>query len=521
MYRILLVISEAPPITSGVARVAANLKQGLRSLGHQVDIISLDDVPRFVHGELRLSSMVWKGVRKLLPRLDSYDIVHVHGPVPTFSDVALLWSAIGRGPNGPLLVYTHLCEIDLRGLRLPCDLYNWTHKQLARLADQVLVSTPGYAVDLGRYIPAERIAIVPWGVDDDWYDAHIPKADTFSVLFVGQLRPYKGLDTLIKAMARVSGAHLEIIGGGPLEQQFRKLAKEYNLDSVTFRGRVSDADLIDAYARSHVIVLPSTTRAEAFGIVVLEGMLAGCVPIVSQLPGVVDIVDGAGMTFPVGDDAALARLLVQVRDNDALRNGLSQQARARARQFSWQRTVYWHDATYRRLDALRRFSMSLDGGKREDSALDVLLRDSIATLDATSGSIMLLDSAARYLQIHAASGLQPSAEPFARQPIDRSIAGFVASTSTPLILPQGLPAELSRIPNVLHRTHIHSSLSVPILDRGDTLGVMNLSSHRADRRFGEDDLQWLISLAVRAGRTLKASSKERGEKAVPSVARNV
>lgn len=507
MYKVLLVISEAPPVTSGIARVADHLQQGLRQLGYHVDTISLAEVPRFVRGEMRLSSMVWKGASVLLPRLGEYDIVHVHGPVPTFSDVALLLSATKRWPKGPHLVYTHHSEIDLRGYRLLCDLYNWTHKQLARLADQVIVSTPSYARDLERYLPAERISIVPWGVDDDWYDGRIAKSEEFTVLFVGQLRPYKGLEMLIKAMARVPGAHLQIVGGGHQEERYRRLVEDHPQAWVTFRGRISDAELVDAYARSHVIVLPSTTRAEAFGIVVLEGMLAGCVPIVSHLPGVADIVEGAGMTFPVGDDAALARLIGQVRDDEALRADLSRRARERARQFSWQRTVYWHHAAYRRLEALSRFRLSLDQGQHEDDGLDALLVDAMTTLDATSGSIMLLESQERYLRIRSARGL-PSSERYTRQPVGMGIAGLVASSNRPLMLPQGLSDVLGKVPNFVPREHIHSSLSVPIPARGGTVGVMNLSSHQVGRLFGEDDLHWLSSLAIRAGYNLKARNKE-------------
>lgn len=58
--KILLIISEAPPIRSGIARVADRLSRGLEDRGHQVDILSLRDVPRVERGEIRLSSMPFK-----------------------------------------------------------------------------------------------------------------------------------------------------------------------------------------------------------------------------------------------------------------------------------------------------------------------------------------------------------------------------------------------------------------------------------------------------------------------------
>jgi len=503
--KVLLVISETPPVVSGIARSAARLQQGLRLLGHHVDMMSLDDVPRYTRGEIRLSSMLWKGSQVLLPRLKSYDIVNVQGPVPTFSDVALLFGALGRRGGGPLVVYTHHSEIDLPQYRALCDLYNWTHKQIARLADQVFVSTPSYARDLGRYIPAERIAIVPWGIDVAWDDGAFPKDDDLTVLFVGQLRPYKGLDVLLRAVARVPGVNLRVIGGGHHEAEYHALAGALNLERrVTFHGRVPDAELFEAYARSHVIVLPSTTRAEAFGLVVLEGMAAGCVPVVSRLPGVADIPGDAGLTFPVGDATALAAHLARLRDDAALRADLSARARRRARLFSWQRTVYWHHAHYQRLAALQRFGTAWRDQGAEDEALQALLHDTVTTLDASSGSLMLVEPHHQLLHMRAAHGLPDGAWWHGGRPLDHGVAGFVALHSRPLMLPQGLHTLSSALASLTQQPHIHSSLSVPIRGRDHTLGVLNLSSYSDSRTFYDDDLHWLDGLARRAGHILSA-----------------
>jgi len=496
MHKILMIISEAPPIMSGISRVGVRLKTGLEALGNQVDVLSVHDIPRLAIGEVRLSSMLWRAPRLFLRQLDEYDIIHIHGPVPTFSDVALLFSALRPGSKTPV-VYTHHSEIDLHGLRLICDLYNYTHKQLARLADQVIVSTPAYAERLHRYVPEEYVSVVPWGVDDGWYDADKPKNDKFTILFVGQMRPYKGLDTLLGAMGRLQGAELQIIGGGHEEQHYRSLAAQRGLDNVVFRGKLNDRELFKAFSGAHVIVLPSNTRAEAFGLVLLEGMLARCVPVVSQLPGVTDVIGDAGLSFPVGDEAALAAAFASLRDDAVLRETLAGRARDRARGFSWERTAYWHDAFYDRLISLRRFKTALGGAR--STALDTLLHDTISTLDASAGSIMLLDQAKGRLHVRAADGLPAAVRDDLGQPLGQGIAGYVALHNLPLLVPDRL--DLLGTPEgayLLQREHIRSSLSVPMRAGEEVLGVFNLSHFDQDRRFGGEELNWLATLARRA-----------------------
>src|SRR5262249_28450881 len=101
----------------------------------------------------------------------------------------------------------------------------------------------------------------------------------------------------------------------------------------------ADQDLLAEYDRSDVIVLPSVTKAEAFGLVVLEGMAAGCVPVVSDLPGVRDLVSRAGVIVPPRNMARLrAALLGLARDGTRL-DYLSRAARHRAQRLSWDSCV--------------------------------------------------------------------------------------------------------------------------------------------------------------------------------------
>jgi len=204
-----MVISEAPPVKSGVARVADKLSRGLRARGHQVDILSLKDVPRLEWKEVRLSSMPIR-LHRLKERFLSYDLIHLHGPVPTFSDVFLLWGLRGLGPKRPRLVYTHHAPVDLRNFpfilfTLP---YNAIQERLARLADHVVVTTPSYRQRLARFVPPQKLSVIPWGVDFERFVAPVHKPDPFTVVFLGQIRPYKGLPVLLEACAGLPDVRL-------------------------------------------------------------------------------------------------------------------------------------------------------------------------------------------------------------------------------------------------------------------------------------------------------------------------
>lgn len=357
--RILLVISEAPPVQSGVARVAEKLNNGLKGRGHHVDILSVQDIPRYEWGEVRLSSMPLK-LPSLRERFQSYDLIHLHGPVPTFSDVFLLQGLRGLGRNRPKLVYTYHAPIDLRGfgLGLLTWAYNAIQERMARLADHVVVMTPSYGQRLARHVPTSKLSVIPWGVDYERFFAPVEKPGPFTVVYLGQIRPYKGLPILLEAAADLENTRVWVIGNGHYTETCQRLAARLDLPDVTFWGSLPDEEMISLLKRAHTLVLPSVTRSEAFGIALLEGMAAGNVPIASHLPGVADLVGNEGFTFPAGDARALREILQRVRDDTALRTHLASLAQSKSWLYSWERTIFEYERVFTRLLAQPRHAQA-------------------------------------------------------------------------------------------------------------------------------------------------------------------
>lgn len=357
---VLVVASEAPPIVSGISRCIGRLESGLRARGATVEVVSAVQMPRIAVGEWRFSSFLahWPG---LVRKMREVDVVNVHGPVPTLSDLFLRLVDTMPEHSRPAVVYTHHSPIDLRGLKLPCRVYNALHGGLARRADAIVASSEHYARQLStRYGPTAEA--IPWGVDLPTRPRSAPRATDgpLKVLFVGQMRAYKGVEVLLRAVAGLPGVEVTLVGSGPRLEHHRQLARELGADdSVRFTGRVDDEELAATYAASDVVVLPSVNRAEAFGLVLLEGMAAGCVPVASDLPGVRDVAGGTGLVVEPGDPSELRAALAGLAADRTRLAEMQDASEARAAGLSWDDCVDAYYDTF--LAAARRRYRRLQG----------------------------------------------------------------------------------------------------------------------------------------------------------------
>ena len=154
------------------------------------------------------------------------------------------------------------------------------------------------------------------------------------ILFVGRLYWYKGLDILIHAFARISArlpeARLRIAGRGPFERELRHLIAEMRLDEkVDLVGYVPDSNLPGLYARSDLLVLPSYTRREAFGNVLIESLAAGKPIIAANIPGVEEVVreSGGGLLVRPRDPEDLTDKMMRLLTDRSLSERLGSKGR--------------------------------------------------------------------------------------------------------------------------------------------------------------------------------------------------
>lgn len=333
--KILHLISEKPPIKSGFSRVICRLTEELRENGHEIKVLSASDCKTKIIGELKITLSTDSIVKELKK---NYDIVNVHGHTPAFSDRLLLKSKL----LGKKTVYTLHCLADYP-LKPITSIYNFLlNRTLLKHADAVVVTSKSYYDMLPNNI---RKYIVPWGVDREKFMGQRTTHDDYRVLFVGQMRPYKGLKILLKAVKGIDNLTLNIVGDGPDRHKYEKYAKKLGLKRAFFHGFVRDETLRNLYLSSDVLVLPSISRNEAFGLVTLEAAAAGCAVIASDLPGVRDIVKEFGILIKPGDTKGLREALLSLEDEN-IRRRYIERGLETITKYDWRKTAREYDKIY-------------------------------------------------------------------------------------------------------------------------------------------------------------------------------
>jgi len=169
-----------------------------------------------------------------------------------------------------------------------------------------------------------------------------PAGAPFRVLFVGYLRPEKGVGVLIEAFRRlrerVPGAELAVVGAADVNERGvdaglrAALAPELAAGRVQLLGQLGFGPaLFQAFADADVLALPSFS--EGTPRVLVEARAFGCPVVASAVGGVPSSVsDGVdGLLVPPGDPAALAAALARVAEDIDLRRDLIDKGLARAR----------------------------------------------------------------------------------------------------------------------------------------------------------------------------------------------
>ena len=171
------------------------------------------------------------------------------------------------------------------------------------------------------------------------------------VLFVGRLVSHKGLDYLIDS-AKFTGKDIAylVVGSGDYMDNLKGRAKERDVqDRVIFTGSVSFDDIPKYFAACDVFVLPSISRLEAFGLVVLEAMASSKPVVVSDIPGVTELVsDGEeGLHAEPMNAEDLAQKINLLISDEALKKRLGENGRRKVeRDFTRDKVVSQIEEVY-------------------------------------------------------------------------------------------------------------------------------------------------------------------------------
>lgn len=346
--RIIHLACVAPPKTGGIGRVAFEEVTRLQTAGIDASLLAPS------HGlptHFNIGNACIPHRARLEEILKGADIVHLHYP---FYGVAGLVARLRQqGKIQKLVITLHMDAIASGWKGMMFNLHRAVfQKKLLEAADVLVCGSRDYLAHASYkdLFQDARVHEIPFGVDTERFTPGAAERKYFAlpedvkmIGFVGGMdkaHAFKGIDVLIEALARLpANVHAQLTGDGALKTAFQHHAEQLGVSTrCHFLGKATDADLPALYRSMDVFAFPSTSSAEAFGLVALEAQASGIPVVASDLPGVRTVVSDkqTGFLVPVGDIEELAAHLRLIIENPDMRHAFGVSAREHAvKRFSW------------------------------------------------------------------------------------------------------------------------------------------------------------------------------------------
>ena len=369
------------PILGGIENHVRILAEGQAQCGHQVTVLVTH--PASTRTSLahengvhviragRLATVASTPLSLALPWQllhEQPDVVHLHFPYP----VGEVSQWLLRRGRATVLSY-HSDIVRQAGI---LRLYRPLLRRVLAAVDAIIIGSPPMRGSAYLADHQAKLHLIPYGIPlarftmrpaaetlvrlrERYLIAHMGQSASATtsepplLLFVGRLRYYKGLDTLIRALPGIP-ARLLVVGSGPMEAEWKALAEANDVsDRIAWLGEVPDADLPALYHLADLFVLPASHSSEAFGLVQVEAMAAGVPVVCTELGTGTSYVNRNGVTgrvVPPRDPAALAAAISELLADPAKRAAMASAARARV-ETEFEQTVMVERvlATYQRI----------------------------------------------------------------------------------------------------------------------------------------------------------------------------
>ncbi|WP_331234200.1 glycosyltransferase family 4 protein [Natronorarus salvus] len=366
--KILRVASDLyPEVMGGLSLHVHEMSRLQAEWGHDVTVLTSDHGNRGLpskekrdgyelirHREVvsPLDNTITPGIALTVWKLaDEYDIIHAHSHLFFSTDIV---AALNRTLETPLVITNH----GLISQTAP----KWVQKVFIptvatftlNSADRVLCYTETDKHRLRERDVNTAVSVIHNGINCEKF---IPRETENSknpqILFVGRLKPGKGVDNLLIAfedvVEKIPQSTLKIVGNGPLRNELIQKAKTSGISSqVQFVGQVLNDRMPEIYAESDVFALPSMN--EGLPRTVLEAMACSIPVVTSSLPQLEPLVDTAGFVVDPKAPDQLADSLLDLLEHPDKRERMGAAGRKKVeRNYSWQETVRRTNETYTEL----------------------------------------------------------------------------------------------------------------------------------------------------------------------------
>jgi phosphatidyl-myo-inositol alpha-mannosyltransferase len=289
-------------------------------VGRSVIVPANGSLPNIV-----LSPRAVPAIRRALAR-ERFDVLHLHEPMTPAICIAAL--ALARIP----LVATFHAHGALGWMKVGQPLWGF----LADRLDYRIAVSPYARESAAAWLPGEY-EVIPNGV------LLPPLAEPGNraqqVIFAGRQEPRKGLQVLLRAWPEIhrrTQARLRIAGADPLAVRLLLSREHVAEDGIDILGFLSQDELTAELLRAKALVAPSL-GGESFGMVLTRAYACALPVVASDIDGYRDVMTpDAAVSFPAGDERALANAVVGLLDDEPRRASLGEGARRLAlERYSW------------------------------------------------------------------------------------------------------------------------------------------------------------------------------------------
>ncbi len=331
------------PTYGGSGIVATELGLELAARGHEVHFISyanpirLDqDMPRIHYHEVEVSTYplfqyppyCLALASRMAQVAESYnlDVLHVHYAIPHSISAMLAQQMLASTRRLPFITTLHGTDITLVGV--DPSYFPITKFSIEKSDGITCISDYLRAETVEVFGVRNEIRVIKNFVNCDIYHpdeaktgaaAYAPAGEKL-LIHLSNFRPVKRVQDCVRILAEVRKsvpAHLLMAGDGPERSPAEHLARELKVERhISFLGKQSHVERLIPLA--HVLLMPS--QLESFGLVALEAMACGVVPVATRVGGVPELItDGEdGFLEAPGDIAAQAARVVQLLTDDDL-----------------------------------------------------------------------------------------------------------------------------------------------------------------------------------------------------------
>ena len=348
--RILVLSHEYPPLGGGAGASCAILSEEYVTAGHDVTVLTMGfeslPVEETVNGVRVLrqpcgrkrwemaspaEGLIWARrawrVAHVLHRRNRFDVTHAHFVMP--AGIVARW--LQRSSKLPYVITPRGSDVpgyNRERLKLAHALARPWWKHIVRHACWVISPSSSLLELIQAQLPAVRGLVIPNGVNTARF---LPGPKQKRILLCSRLVERKGFQYFLQGVRdlELPGWRIDIVGSGPYQARLQELAVDSHTP-IVWHGRIDNQDprLAALYAQATICVLPS--ERENCPVAILEGMIAGCAVITTNVTGNPEVIGECGYLVPPRDAAALRHAVLYLVNDEALCQSLGASARQRA-----------------------------------------------------------------------------------------------------------------------------------------------------------------------------------------------